>query len=438
MQKQHGTWLDMSAATPIRYWWASWLRGYWTVLIKAGRVADRSTRGGALMRWLLGPTPVGKLKRLAMIGWARWSIVVRAPKSPRTLSPTESLPTLFEGLAADAADLISQESRQPLDRVEKPSPQPRKQSRRLDQPYLLFDSNFTGGQAEYLEAFAAITPWGMRLTWGRAYGFPNPARVTRFVDYVSDATTEVTHQFCGYDASPKAILIAGELRRRLERFAKQVEQHEPAAFRREWNELLTKVQSIRKPWPPAGEKPYGCRTVLSPVDKNRKDDLKQTIKQHLEGRKDHLPATTHFARWVYVPWLQDRDPNKKIDMQFLLFSAWYDGEHKKFLDDLYHSIGEPAVSAIWGLAGLKGSDYTAFEKHMCKYTISEDREQRLSDFGGYPGVSVKQIRGLIPMADRFRDLAAESAALSDDELLEQWRDFVESNLTPVSELFTTS
>jgi hypothetical protein len=151
----------VTVISPARPWWAIWLRLSWIP-------ADR--------------TPLLKrtLVRLAFIHVAHWSLV-------------ERIPSAGGGKAG-----------------------------KLPRPYLLFQSNFDDDLAAYVDAFALIVPWRMRLMWHGIYGFPGPAVVDRFLTFVESNATAAQHYFCAYpQGSSRTIAAALELSERHAEFSQR-------------------------------------------------------------------------------------------------------------------------------------------------------------------------------------------------------------------------
>lgn len=138
----------VTVISPVRRWWARWLRLSWP---------------GADRMWLLKRP----LVRLSFIHVAHWSLVTRVP------------------------------------------------GRRLPHPYLIFHSNFNDDLAAYIDAFALIAPWRMRLMWHGIYRFPGPRIVDRFLAFVEAHATPVQHYYCAYpQGSARMISQALELSER--------------------------------------------------------------------------------------------------------------------------------------------------------------------------------------------------------------------------------
>ena len=168
--------------TPAPRWWTAWLRFEFAAL--------------ALLKRLLGQDePSRPVRRLSFIAFAHWAVIDRAG------------------------------------------------GRRLPHAYILFQSNFNGAAAEYVEAFARGLKWRMRSLWAGAYGVPDPSRTVAFTSYIGDHWVACEHYYCAYpQASTKMILSALELRRHIDDFAALAPQLEPDAFASEFADFVARVQ----------------------------------------------------------------------------------------------------------------------------------------------------------------------------------------------------
>jgi hypothetical protein len=173
----------VNVISPTRRWWALWLTVSW-------KLADRMP---LLKRTLI---------RLEFIHVAHWSIVSRVPAHGR-----------------------------------------RGHSRSLPHPYLIFHSNFNDDLVAYLDAFALIVPWRMRLMWHGIYRFPGPRIVDRFVSFVSEHVTETGHYYCAYpDGSARMIGAALELSERHWRFRERASALTDEQFALEWDRFVADNQ----------------------------------------------------------------------------------------------------------------------------------------------------------------------------------------------------
>lgn len=169
--------------SPMRRSWALWLRLSWPL---ANRLA-------LIKRPLI---------RLSFIHFAHWSLVDRVPSTGSG-------------------------------------------SRRLDYPYLLFQSNFNDDLAAYIDAFAFVVPGRMRGMWQGVYGFPGPLPVDRFLAYVKSRVSPAQHYYCAYpEASSATIVAALELRRRHLRFERETAEVDDEQFAAAYARFLLQTQRL--------------------------------------------------------------------------------------------------------------------------------------------------------------------------------------------------
>jgi hypothetical protein len=167
---------------PVPRWWARWLGFEFAAL--------------ALVKRLLRQRePSRPVKRLSFISFAHWAVIDRAG------------------------------------------------GRRLPHRYIVFQSNFNGAAAEYVEAFARGLKWRMRSLWAGAYGIPDPSRTAAFIAYIEDHWVGCEHYYCAYPhASTKMILSALALRQHIDEFAARAPQLEPDRFAAEFADFVARAQ----------------------------------------------------------------------------------------------------------------------------------------------------------------------------------------------------
>jgi hypothetical protein len=114
---------------------------------------------------------------------------------------------------------------------------------RLRHAHLVFESNFNGGQEEYIDAFSHILTRGMTLLWGSSFGFPKPLPTGPFKRYIARHEVDVCHFYSAYpDASTTMVNSALELEGKLATLAVRAPGLDPDAFAGEWRAFLTDVQ----------------------------------------------------------------------------------------------------------------------------------------------------------------------------------------------------
>src|SRR5947208_3113528 len=174
----------MTLITPVPPWRARTLRFIWKVTRLWFTLGDWLRRWTPLKLWRY---PFGQLEKLAFIHFAHWSLIDRIPPNSST-------------------------------------------ARRLDHPYMLFQSNFNRGWREYVEAFCLVIPVAMRLNWRFMYGFPPPKPVGPFMEYVEKRFTKDAHFYSAYpDSSTRMVLSAIEDRHKFNVFAAEA-SGPPARF----------------------------------------------------------------------------------------------------------------------------------------------------------------------------------------------------------------
>ena len=121
---------------------------------------------------------------------------------------------------------------------------PKRRSRqRLHYPYILFESNFNGDFASYIEAFSRVIPERMKLIWGRGIDFPGPQPTAPFLQYIRDNQYVAAHYYSAYpEASTTMVCLALELKRRAVEFDAGARGLPPAQFAAEWRAFLREVE----------------------------------------------------------------------------------------------------------------------------------------------------------------------------------------------------
>jgi hypothetical protein len=186
----------ITVVTPVRRWWALWLRADWAALAVL-KLALRQ-RG-----------PSRPVRRLSFISFAHWALV-------------DSVPAHGRGRSLRLR---------------------RRRRRPLPHPYVLFHSNFNGAAHEYFEAFTRGLTIRMRGLWAGAYDIPDPGDLTAFSRYIADRWAGCDHYYAAYpQASTKMVLAALELERRFGDFATRAAELEPEEFEREYERFLSSVQ----------------------------------------------------------------------------------------------------------------------------------------------------------------------------------------------------
>ncbi len=147
---------------------------------------------------------VKPLVELSVIHFARWSVV-------------ETLPPALDGSPA----------------------------RRLNHPYLLFESHFDTDTSAYVDNFIEITPNRMRLVWASSFGYPGVIPSDDFTRWTEANELNDGYYWCAYpEGSVSTIRAAMALEERFDAFRQRASGMTAAEFDRAWDLFLTEVQ----PW----------------------------------------------------------------------------------------------------------------------------------------------------------------------------------------------
>lgn len=181
----HGRISAITIVSPVRRWWAAWLRASW-------KLARRN------------PLIIRPLVELGFINFAHWSLVDRVPARGS-----------------------------------------RRSSRRLRQPYILFQSNFNGDPDLYIDAFSLVVRGRLWLMWAGAYRYPGARPTARFREFIHARAvpSDAYHFWAAYpDASSRMVVSALELDRELRRFARAAAELPPEDFAPAYRRFLSGVQ----------------------------------------------------------------------------------------------------------------------------------------------------------------------------------------------------
>lgn len=117
------------------------------------------------------------------------------------------------------------------------------QSERLRYSYILFESNFDGDFAPYIEAFSRVVPERMKLIWGRCFGFPGAQPTRPFLRHINENAYASAHFYSAYpEATTTMVCTALELRRRAAEFDARARDLPPSQFAAEWRDFLRGAQ----------------------------------------------------------------------------------------------------------------------------------------------------------------------------------------------------
>src|SRR6476620_3986425 len=176
----------LTVLTPVPRWWSLWGRSPWSFPALPGALVQKRLRG------------------LAFIHFAHWSLVDRWPPDPA----------------------VGRERAAPRT--------------------LMFLTTFDGSSIQYIDPFVRVVPAQIEALYAGARGFPGPRRFRPAARYISDHMNSVDHAYAAHpDATTTSLAQALELRDRFaafERRAARVSSSE--RFAREWDRFLTEVQDL--------------------------------------------------------------------------------------------------------------------------------------------------------------------------------------------------
>jgi len=116
---------------------------------------------------------------------------------------------------------------------------------RIRHPLLMFESNYDGPFADYIDVFATKIPFKMRAFWGTSYGWPGVDPVTPFKRYISENEFEVQHYYSAYpEASTTMVAAALALRGPHAEFRRRALADDRAdRFEADFRAFVSEVQS---------------------------------------------------------------------------------------------------------------------------------------------------------------------------------------------------
>jgi hypothetical protein len=331
------------------------------------------------LRWRLrivryGPALGRPLERLAFIFFARWTIVDELPPA-----------------------------------------------RRLKSSYLLFESNFDGSRAEYLDAFADRLPTRIAALWETCYGFAEEvernARGARFPPgdfkrFVTKNELRVLHFYAAYpEATTRIVRQAVALADRLERRRGRVDDVAaalalgPAPEPEAWPVQLRRTAGA---WWRNVTGRYGVRpvTLALPIAPERADEIVERLAA-LDQRDSPLAAVpgTHFARFALIPreLIQLGQPAADVlDGPYLLYTGNHDGRRSDHL-------GALAAAGGWIWDACRDSPGSHDPQELAQWLGAHAIATRYF-VQGFPPRTVEQVKQLLRRrAEQARRIAEAGA-----------------------------
>jgi Dyp-type peroxidase family len=294
-----------------------------------------------------------------------------------------------------------------------PGPRPGEPRRSLHSPYLLFESNYDGSWADYLDAFADHIPERLQKMWETCWGFDEvlerPGRGGRsflpapFKRYVAKNELEVLHFYSAYpDDTTRTVNLAVALADRM----KRVGELDETARRLALFPVSPRIglRALAGAWLRMVTERYKIKplTVVSPIVPGREEQVREHLLSLGESPLARVPGT-HFARFVHVPreLLHLGQPKQDVlDCDYLLFTSNHDGSTGEYLRALAREAG-----SLWdACAGYPGTDPDAFAGWLGQH--------RIHTRYFVTGIPVRPVDEVKAATDQRRRLAAELSATS--------------------------
>lgn len=119
--------------------------------------------------------------------------------------------------------------------------QPRDDLRQVIQ---LFESNYNGSFAQYIDTFVDVIPKKMKSFWSTSYGFPRGLPLGPFKRYISANEFPIDHYYVRHpDATVKMVASALRVVRVNAQLLHDAQRLDAAAFAERFRTLVTDIQS---------------------------------------------------------------------------------------------------------------------------------------------------------------------------------------------------
>ena len=353
-------------ATPVKRWWATWLR-----------IDFRALK---ILKWVIRQRgPARDVRRLSFISFGRWALMDRIPANGKNGA-----------------------------------------GKPLPHPYILFQSNFNGQSHEYFEAFARGLKLKMRGLWWGAYGVPDPNDLNAFAGYVHQNWQPVDHYYSAYpQASTKMVLSALALRQAFDPFAERAPSLDPDDFAKEYAKFVEgAVENAQRPKQgPSRNGPGDGLCILVPIVPDQEREVRQHIADIPRGHGSPLARVggTHFAR---IQVLRLAGPDGKVDKSlppYLLFSAEHDGGAKDYVARLCDTLRYEAHEIWEHCEGYPGRAPGLLEEYLLEHRVKPGYS-----VVAYPGATVEDVVTSLAIQDRLSEFLIRTRPLDPPALREAW------------------
>lgn len=117
--------------------------------------------------------------------------------------------------------------------------------RRLPRTYLLFESNFNGMFAPYIEHLSRVLTFQWGSLWGGCYAWPGKRPAADLLEFIDHHHHPAAHYFCAYpEASTRMVVSALELSRRFQVFTTQGRGRDDERLAALWERFVTDAQDL--------------------------------------------------------------------------------------------------------------------------------------------------------------------------------------------------
>ena len=114
----------------------------------------------------------------------------------------------------------------------------------LHYDYMIFQSNFNGSWAQYVDSFTFAIPAGLDLFWKWNVRYPKSVPLTPFHDYIRHNQIDTCHYYSAYPmAASNDVKSAHMLKQALREFDKRSSDRSGDEFLSDYHELLNSMQA---------------------------------------------------------------------------------------------------------------------------------------------------------------------------------------------------